>query len=245
MTTQRREQEAETRRRLRRGLGWSLALHALVLGIALNVPRLRDGAGSPAVVEGPLQAHLVRAAAPEMAPPAPVEINRPRRSAAVPPTPVLVARQAEQSVRAVPPAPTLAVEPLPVAAEPVPAASNARPGPATVASLPAPAADAGAGADADALRGYRMALAVQARRFKRYPAQAQAAGWTGTAEVRLAIERGGRAGVAELARSSGHDALDRAALAMVDAAAQRAPVPPVLQQQGFAVLLPVVFNLEE
>jgi periplasmic protein TonB len=244
MTTQRREQEAETRRRLCQGLGWSLVLHALVLGVVLTVPRLRDGAGSPAVTEGPLRAHLVRVAVPAMVPSAPTEIDRPRREPVVPP-PALAVPKAGQSIHAVPPAPTLALEPAPAAAEPVPAANSAPPGPDTVVARPAFAVDTGAGADADALRGYRMALAVQARRFKRYPAQAQAAGWTGTAEVRLAIERGGRAGIAELARSSGHEALDQAALAMVDAAAQRAPVPPALQQQAFAVLLPVVFNLEE
>lgn len=244
MTKQRREQEDDSGRRLRQGLGWSLVLHAIVLGTGWQVLRLRDAAGS-ATAEGQLQARLVRPATPQTAPPMRREDVRPLLAQSAP---VLAAPQAERVVRAVPPAPTLIAEPLQAspAERPVPAAAN--PGPPAMAAVPAvaaPAADSGAGADADALRGYRVALAVQARRFKRYPAQAQAAGWTGTAEVRLAIERGGRTGPAELARSSGFDALDRAAVAMVDAAAQRAPVPPVLQQQAFAVLLPVVFNLEE
>jgi protein TonB len=95
------------------------------------------------------------------------------------------------------------------------------------------------------LRGYRLALAIEARRFKRVPDQAQAEGWAGTADVRLAIAAGGQAISVELAKSSGYAALDTAALSMIDAAAQRALLPPQLQQRAFVLTLPVVFKAAE
>lgn len=99
--------------------------------------------------------------------------------------------------------------------------------------------------DADALRSYRIALATQAKRFKRYPAQATAAGWAGTVDVRVSVLSGGRAAPADLVRSSGYEVLDRAALAMMDAAAQRVVVPAALRGQAFVVTLPVLYSLED
>jgi len=101
------------------------------------------------------------------------------------------------------------------------------------------------GEAADGLRGYRIALATQARRFKRYPAQATAAGWAGSADIRVEVGSDGRPRVATVIRSSGHEALDRAALAMIDAGALRARLPESLRGRAFAVVLPVVFNLDD
>lgn len=98
---------------------------------------------------------------------------------------------------------------------------------------------------ADDLGRYRIALASQARRFKRYPTQARALGWTGTADIRVEVGSDGRARAALLAHSSGHEALDRAALAMVDAGAKRARLPDRLRGRNFSVTLPVVFNFED
>ena len=97
----------------------------------------------------------------------------------------------------------------------------------------------------DGLRGYRLALATQARRFKRYPAQAMASGWVGSAEIRVEVGSDGRPQAATVARSSGHEALDRAALTMIEAGALRARLPESLRGKAFAVVLPVVFNLDD
>lgn len=97
----------------------------------------------------------------------------------------------------------------------------------------------------EGLRAYKIALASQARRFKRYPAQATGAGWAGRVDIRLAIDGGGRALAAVLVRSSGYEALDQAALAMIDAGAARVRVPESLAGQAFDVVLPVVFDLNE
>jgi protein TonB len=50
---------------------------------------------------------------------------------------------------------------------------------------------------------------------------------------------------AVLARSSGHEILDQAALEMLRQAAARAVLPESLRGQSFAVLLPVVFEVKE
>jgi protein TonB len=63
-------------------------------------------------------------------------------------------------------------------------------------------------------------------------------------EVRVEHELG-RAPVARLAKSSGHAALDAAALDMMRQAAPRARVPESLRGRSFAVSLPVVFDLDE
>ena len=97
----------------------------------------------------------------------------------------------------------------------------------------------------DGLRGYRLSVASEARRFKRYPAQAMAAGWAGTAEVRLEVGGDGRPRAATVGRSSGHEPLDRAALTMIDAGALRARLPESLRGKTFAVVLPVVFDLND
>ncbi|MDO8931646.1 MAG: TonB family protein [Rhodocyclaceae bacterium] len=100
----------------------------------------------------------------------------------------------------------------------------------------------GDGLDADAVRQYRLALAVQARRFKRYPPQALEAGIGGTVEIRVAVAADGQAGDVALARSSGQDLLDAAAFDMMQKAAPRASVPELLRGRAFAVSLPVVFD---
>ena len=100
-----------------------------------------------------------------------------------------------------------------------------------------------AGPDAAGLRQYRMSLAGEARRHKRFPEAARRAGLSGTAEVRIAVTSFDRQ--AELTRSSGHVLLDNAALEMLRLAAARAPLPEALRGQQFTVLLPVVFEVED
>jgi protein TonB len=144
----------------------------------------------------------------------------------------------------------------------VPAESVAKPatGPAPAppgAATSAPAGPAGStsgvlltesnasGETVDSLRVYRIAVATQARRFKRYPAQAMASGWEGSADIRVEVGSDGRPRAASVVRSSGHEPLDRAALTMIDAGALRARLPETLRGKAFAVVLPVFFNLDD
>lgn len=254
MTKQRREHEEENHRRLRQGLFWSLAVHGLlVFAGGLLLPQVREELGA-AINDGLLTTRLVRPA-PQASLPAPQKSAPAPRVEAERRPPVVATERAADAVSAVPPAPQGGI-PSVASTPPVPAAVEAqeRSAPGPVAAVPNTSAAAsrqgtidsvGEGLDANALRGYRLALAVQARRFKRYPTQAMAQGWAGTAEVRLALAAGGHPSAAMLTRSSGYEVLDRAALAMMNAAVQQTPVPASLQEQAFAVTLPVVFNLDE
>lgn len=155
------------------------------------------------------------------------------------------------------PVPALATPvPTPAATPPAPedhpsdstAASKTRSEAGAVASAPAPVAVSpplpppAEGLDGEGVRAYRLALAREARRFKRYPPQAAEAGWAGTTELRVSVAVGGRAQEVELVRSSGHAVLDNAALEMLRRALPIAAVPESLRGLAFAVSLPVVFE---
>lgn len=118
------------------------------------------------------------------------------------------------------------------------------PGPGGDASPPPAAAVVGTGVDAEGVRQYRLALAVEARRYRRYPAAAMAASMGGTAEIRVAVGSAGTVPEVLLSRSSGHDLLDDAALDMMKRAAPRTVVPERLRGRPFVVSLPVVFDLD-
>ena len=102
----------------------------------------------------------------------------------------------------------------------------------------------GEAVDANGLRQYRLSLAVESRRFKRYPAEAVEQRWSGTAQVRVAMPAGGVHHSVHLVASSGQSTLDAVALEMAHAAAQNAVVPATLRGRAFSVTLPVVFSLE-
>jgi protein TonB len=218
-----------------RALGWSLGLHALALSALSGIAFVESGGVAPTE---PLRASLraypeavVVAAKPELS--APRQERQTRQSGAV--VPVVAAQGA------VSPAPNF-VEEQAIPREPAGGVtvSRAKQEPVTVAL----AAPTNQGPDAAGLRQYRLALAGEARRFRSYPEAARREGVAGTAEVRVSVTAGTQR-QAELARSSGHAVLDTAALEMLRAAAARALLPDSLRGQEFAVLLPVVFEVEE
>lgn len=251
MTFQSMESRALTTRRLRYAVAASLLLHLLLFWP--DAPRLLNQ-DAPALLQATLNFSRQTPVEPVVLPQPRLDVAKPVRAEAVPPvTPLSL------------PGPNALERSLPVSvpsALAAPPASSIKPVPATVpvtaaavpASLP-PSGGAPGGAlltDANAagealqgLRGYRLAVASQARRFKRYPAQALVYGWVGSAEIRVEVGRDGQPHTATVARSSGHEALDRAALAMIDAGAMRARLPDSLRGQAFAIVLPVVFNLDD
>lgn len=111
-------------------------------------------------------------------------------------------------------------------------------------SAPASALPSSAGIDAEGLRRFRLALAREIRRHKRYPVRAEQAGWTGTVVLRVKVGVAGPLGV-ELAKSSGYGELDDAALEMLRRALPATSLPASLRERAFAVDLPVVFELTE
>ena len=254
------QRKSSATRRLRYALAASLLVHILALwpGSLLTVTE-----DTPSV----LQATLRKLPQPpaEPPPPAPVSVPAPRPAPrAVPPAPTSAAQAAKPPTPALDQPKVVSVPARSALQEEAPA--KASPAPVAVAPPSAPPAASAAstssaasnpdpgpllteanavGEAVDGLRGYRLAVATPARRFKRYPAQALASGWTGTAEVRFRVGADGRPQAATLVRSSGHELLDRAALNMIDAGALRARLPESLRGKAFAVALPVVFNLED
>jgi protein TonB len=156
------------------------------------------------------------------------------------PKPVKPAK-AEDATKRTPPSP-LAI-PGPVAD-----VTASTPNPTSTTTAAVRSADSPAvaeGVDAEGLRSYRLALAREAKGHKRFPTRAIEAGWTGTTELRVSVSADGMAPIVRLEKSSGHDALDNAALDMLRNALPTTPVPPSLRGRTFVVNLPVVFELPE
>lgn len=101
------------------------------------------------------------------------------------------------------------------------------------------------GVPPDAMRQYRIDLAVAARRFRHYPAAARARGWEGVAEVVVLVRADTASPRARLLRSTGHDLLDEAAIEMLVRAAAETPLPDSLRGRSFEVPMPIRFSLEE
>ena len=70
-------------------------------------------------------------------------------------------------------------------------------------------------------------------------------GWTGTAEVRVDVSPGGQPWQVLLARSSGHEVLDREAVLLMLNAAATTVLPDSLRGREFAVRMPVTFDIAE
>ena len=210
-----------------RALLLSLGLHALLLLQAVpgvSSPGSQRGLNSTgSAVDATLRGMI---AAPAVTPaamnPAPVAVARaasvnPLRSAAV--------RQDQSS-------PEVAVERFP----------DGREAPSLAGAASTAAPSDGEAVDAGGLRQYRLSLALESRRFKRYPQEALEQRWSGTAQLRVAIAASGVPQSVQLVNSSGHEALDAAALEMTRMAALSAAVPASLRGRPFSVPLPVEFR---
>lgn len=138
--------------------------------------------------------------------------------------------QPEQEIIAVQPtaeeAPEVIVPPTPVEPPPPPPP----PGPTQ--------ADINSAKDA-----YGRLLGSAIAKHKSYPKIAQRRGWQGTALLDLKIDSDGNVLSANVRESSGHDALDKRALAMVKKASPFPAPPKALQGRSFNITVPVSFKL--
>jgi periplasmic protein TonB len=219
----------------------SLAVHAAA--VSLSVPAPRVSLFEPPVLEVYLREVVPPAAvSPEPATlaPAPLAPETPVRPARVKREAVPRARKSEPLVsspagnveeeRTQAPAPQ--VEVVLLAPPPLPSLP-----PATRA--PAPGAS-----PAELLFGYGHTISRALEPYKEYPRIAQMRGWQGSVTMRLRVAPSGRLIDAEVHASSGHEVLDRQALAMASKP-ERFPAPPEgLRDRELAVLVPVVFRLE-
>ena len=224
-------------RRLGAAVVASLVVHAAALSLSLPAPRvslleprqvlevsLREVAAPPAV--SPAPASLASAA------PLPEKRvkPKPRNHASVfsgtgePPAPSPAGKVEEERIQA-----------------PVPDADIALPVPSPPLAVRAPAPGV---SPSELLSSYGQTISQALARYKEYPRIAQMQGWQGAVTMRLRVAPSGRLIDAEVHASSGHEALDRQALAMASKPERFPPPPEGLRDREIAVLVPVVFRLE-
>ena len=97
---------------------------------------------------------------------------------------------------------------------------------------------------AEAMRQYRMDLALAARGVHAYPDVARARGWQGTVEVVLETSVRSPEPRASLWRSSGYAALDAQAVDTLARAARATPLPAALKVRALRVVVAVRFDLD-
>lgn len=219
----------------RRGVGVvvSLMLHAAPLIVAGAFWTSRPTVALPP--ETVFEVELLRLQAP------------PRPPSEQPHGPTQVEAAAQKAVPKPPVQPRLKVAAVtdvePLQAPPPPprleAAAETRPAPETTApsSRPAPPA-ASAAASAQTWQG-RLLAHLESR--KRYPAEARARRLQGVANVRFTMDRQGRVLSAAVERSSGHAALDREALALLQRAQPLPPPPLETLGERITLTVPVEF----
>lgn len=98
---------------------------------------------------------------------------------------------------------------------------------------------------ADGLRQYRLMLAREARRFKRYPAYARERGWEGDVIILLAGASVLDTPSVSLEKSSGHAVLDEQALDIMRSAVSLATLPESLRGKKFRITVPIQFRLDD
>jgi protein TonB len=95
----------------------------------------------------------------------------------------------------------------------------------------------------NAVPNWKSALVAQLERYKRYPAEAQARGEQGVAQLAFSVDRSGGVHDARIVRSSGSSALDRATLALVERAQPLPPPPPEIAGRQIAIVVPIRYNI--
>ena len=116
--------------------------------------------------------------------------------------------------------------------------------PASVAAPTPPSGPSQAELD-DAKGRYGNALWGAIGKHKQYPKIAQMRNWQGEAIVELQLDGSGKLKSKKIIQSSGHDALDKQALEMVEKAAPFPLPPEALRGNSFSIRVPIPFKLEE
>lgn len=97
----------------------------------------------------------------------------------------------------------------------------------------------------DLLRQYRLALAREARRHKRYPALARTRGWEGLVTIGIHVPLPGATPQLSIAEGSGVEYLDTLALEMITLSVRAVDLPEGLKGRAFVIEVPVRYALEE
>lgn len=99
--------------------------------------------------------------------------------------------------------------------------------------------------NAEGLGEYRLGLAREARRFKRYPTVARENAWTGVVVLMIQGAASSAVPMVSIDQSSGHAVLDAQALEMLEKATRLAPLPVSLMGKRFAISLPIHYRLDD
>ena len=99
--------------------------------------------------------------------------------------------------------------------------------------------------NAEGIGEYRLGLAREARRFKRYPTVARENAWTGVVVLMIQGAASSAVPMVSIDQSSGHAVLDAQALEMLEKATRLAPLPDSLMGKRFAISLPIHYRLDD
>lgn len=234
--------------RRRWGVAGLIALTAHVVIVGLIVAAVRQG-------EPPLPDPVVLIDLPPLAAPAPSVANtvptdmaQPDTStpqpAPTPPIDIPPVRAPLPSNPVVLPPPSQPVRP--VAAASTPAAPTATPTPAaappsTGATPNAPPINDPAARRREA--DYFALLSAHLNRRKTYPAEARQARQQGIVSVRFTVDRAGNVSNISIRRSSGHDLLDAATMALVQRVAPLPRMPASMRRDAITITLPIEYSL--
>lgn len=229
---------------LRNALLFSVAAHLFVLlatGFRIPPPVVDSGVANKKLLA--LKVSVTKGSVPPVVfrPLAPIRPQAPAQPAAR--TPVLATAAVASSSytnEIIAPIPSGNLAPMP--------AEGAVPGTPDSIDLPAAAPGvAAAGGEAllpdgylDAVRGYRIAVATHAKRFRLYPPAAREMGIGGRSEIEIVVAVANSPEL-RVRQSSGHQELDRAALEMLRRSVDLVELPTLLKGRRLAITLPVEF----
>jgi protein TonB len=126
----------------------------------------------------------------------------------------------------------------PAEAAPVPTAPQSAPAPAARAA--APAVGSAPQPTAASVTSWQHRLFAQLERHKRYPPQAH--GKLGEVRLEFRIDRHGHVLASRIVRSSGSDALDEEALALVKRAEPLPPPPAEIPDDQLSFVVPIRYH---
>lgn len=95
----------------------------------------------------------------------------------------------------------------------------------------------------DAKASWRGILEAHLQTFQKYPRSAQRRNIAGTAWLRFRMDRNGKVLSYAIERTSEHDVLDEAALAMIERAQPLPPLPADVPGDSIEIIIPANFNI--
>jgi protein TonB len=90
---------------------------------------------------------------------------------------------------------------------------------------------------------YFSLVSAHLNRRKTYPVEARQARQQGVVTVRFTVDRNGGVSVTSIKRSSGHDVLDQATLALLQRVAPLPRMPATMQRDSVTLSLPIDYTL--